>query len=47
MGEIAEMVIVGILCERCGVLIDGETTGYPRQCDSCNQEKCIVKKGMG
>jgi len=39
MGEIAEMVIVGILCERCGVLIDGETTGFPRQCDNCDKQK--------
>ena len=39
MGEIAEMVIEGILCEGCGVLIDGEQTGYPRQCDYCDQEK--------
>lgn len=39
MGEIAEMVIMGILCEGCGVLIDGETTGYPRQCDDCDQNE--------
>jgi hypothetical protein len=38
MGEIAEMVIMGILCEGCGVLIDGETTGYPRTCDDCDQD---------
>lgn len=39
MGEIAEMVIMGILCEQCGVLIDGKTTGYPRGCDDCEDQK--------
>lgn len=36
MGDIAEMIINGILCEQCGVFIDFEEIGYPRLCNSCN-----------
>jgi len=35
MGEIAEMVLDGILCEECGGFIDGCAAGYPRQCADC------------
>ena len=33
MGEIAEMMLDGTLCEQCGEYI-GEGEGYPRACDS-------------
>jgi hypothetical protein len=35
MGEIAGMVLDGILCEECGSIIDGIAAGYPRKCDYC------------
>ncbi len=35
MGEIAEMVFEGILCETCGVYIDDSNGGYPRKCEEC------------
>lgn len=35
MGEIAEMVIEGLLCQECGCFIDGDTPGYPRSCEDC------------
>lgn len=35
MGEIAEMMIDGVLCEQCGIYIEGEPPGYPRKCDGC------------
>lgn len=39
MGEIAEMMLDGILCEHCGALIDGEGTSYPRYCcEECARE---------
>ena len=39
MGEIAELIIDGVLCEQCGVLVDeGEGCGYPRLCPSCKGE---------
>jgi hypothetical protein len=37
MGEIAELVILGFLCESCGVVIDEEVTGFPRHCEDCDQ----------
>ncbi len=29
------MVLDGLLCECCGLLIDGEEPGYPRKCEDC------------
>jgi len=37
MGEAAEMVLEGLLCEQCTSLIDGEETGYPRKCEGCEE----------
>lgn len=39
MGDIADMMLDGLLCERCGELIDGEEPGYPRCCEDCEKEK--------
>lgn len=36
MGDIAEMILDGILCEVCGTYIeDLEESGYPRKCEDC------------
>lgn len=35
MGEIAEMMLDGLLCESCGGVIDMEESGHPRRCASC------------
>jgi hypothetical protein len=36
MGEIAEMVLDGTICERCGVwLHNGEGNGFPGICKYC------------
>lgn len=35
MGEQADMMIGGFLCVLCGVFLDGEEPGFPRQCQSC------------
>ena len=32
MGEIAEMMLDGTLCESCGVALGGEPSGYPQYC---------------
>lgn len=37
MGEIAEMMINGYLCEGCGVFLDGEEPGFPRRCEDCKE----------
>lgn len=40
MGEIADMMLDGTLCEQCGVYIDDElgSPGYPRLCPACEQQ---------
>lgn len=35
MGEFADMVLEGLLCEQCGGYIDGAESGYPRLCAGC------------
>lgn len=35
MGDIAEMIMDGLLCRVCGCLIDGEEALYPRSCADC------------
>lgn len=35
MGEIADMMLDGTLCECCGVYIDDEHDGVPRKCAGC------------
>jgi hypothetical protein len=35
MGDAAEMLLDGTLCEVCGVYIDGEGDGVPRRCAAC------------
>lgn len=32
MGDVADAMIEGFLCECCGTFIDGEEPGYPRYC---------------
>lgn len=36
MGEIAEMIMMGFICQQCGMPIDGDAWGYPRDCSDCN-----------
>lgn len=38
MGEIAEMMLSGVLCQVCGVFL-GEETGYPVTCEDCDSEE--------
>lgn len=38
MGDVAEMMLEGLLCEVCGELIDGDEPGYPRRCAGCCDE---------
>lgn len=37
MGEIAEMMLDGTLCEGCGVSLPGEALGFPRRCKDCRR----------
>jgi tRNA(Ile2) C34 agmatinyltransferase TiaS len=35
MGEIADLMINGDICESCGVELEGEGSGFPRRCLAC------------
>ena len=41
MGDIADMMLDGTLCEGCGVYLEGEGDGFPRYCPDCEQEKAV------
>ena len=41
MGEIAEMMLDGTLCQVCGSVIDGDTPGYPRYCIDCAKGQVV------
>lgn len=45
MGEIAEMMLDGTLCEQCGTFI-GEPVGYPRLCEDCKDDEFDFKECM-
>lgn len=38
MGDTTDMMLEGILCEGCGVLV-GDPVGFPRVCHDCAQER--------
>lgn len=38
MGDIAEMMLDGTLCEGCGVYLEDESDGIPRRCADCVKE---------
>lgn len=35
MGDVVDMILDGVTCERCSSFIDGEAPGYPRRCEGC------------
>jgi hypothetical protein len=42
MGEIADAMLEGDLCEMCGVALDGEGYGIPRYCSN----QCAKDRGF-
>lgn len=38
MGDVADMILDGTLCEGCGVFM-GDECGFPRLCDDCAIER--------
>ena len=43
MGDIADMILDGDLCEGCGVYLGGGD-GYARKCAACSDEEPKKKK---
>jgi hypothetical protein len=42
MGEIADSLLDGTMCEGCGEFLDGESPGYPRYCS----KQCASDRGV-
>jgi hypothetical protein len=42
MGEVADMMLDGTLCEGCGVFLNADAPGYPCCCSSCKRERSAV-----
>lgn len=50
MGEIADMILEGTLCEVCGGLVEGDASGYPRKCSDCTSGRSLmgeIAQGIG
>ena len=43
MGEIADMMIDGTLCEGCGIYLEDEAPGHPRRCADCGPSKSFIQ----
>lgn len=44
MGEVAELILMGFLCQQCGMPVDGDAFGFPRCCDSCDNSEVQLEK---
>lgn len=44
MGEVAEMMLDGTLCEGCGVFLNENSPGHPCHCHACAAENQAEKK---
>lgn len=44
MGEVAEMMLEGILCEGCGEFL-GDGDGFPTRCAGCRQPTAQIPGG--
>lgn len=45
MGEIAKMMLEGVLCAGCGVFLDVDGKGCPEYCKDCQEQ--IIEGGSG
>lgn len=43
MGDVAEMMLEGFLCQTCGAMVDGQSPGYPRNCRTCARGRTLEK----
>jgi len=45
MGDIADGILEGIFCEKCGQYMDGPPAGYPVTCGGCLGEEGEATNG--
>lgn len=38
MSQVVDDMLDGFICQTCGSFVDGETLGYPRDCEDCERE---------
>lgn len=43
MGEIADMMLEGTLCQTCGEYIDDDIGGFPRTCAGCDASDMLLR----
>lgn len=43
MGDIADMMLNGSMCQYCGEILDGK--GFPTVCHACQNELCVNEYG--
>lgn len=43
MGEYAEMMLDGTLCEGCGCFLQGHGDGVPRYCKGCRKDRNMAR----
>lgn len=46
MGEIADLMLDGIICECCGIYLE-ESTGYPSRCGGCSKDQDLEQFSYG
>jgi len=46
MGEIADLILNGDLCEGCGAYMENGGNGYPVYCASCQWERGVDEHGI-
>ena len=39
MGDIADDMVNGFMCQSCGEIIDNDAPGYPRLCEGCQEDE--------
>lgn len=44
MGQYADDALSGLVCQQCGVFIDGEEVGYERLCKECERDNKKTQK---
>lgn len=42
MGESADLILIGLLCEICGSFIDGFAPMHPRPCEDCTEKELQI-----
>ena len=47
MGDIADMMLDGTLCEGCGVYLPGNSQGIPRKCHDCKKSERLQPQRDG